>query len=174
VIFFPLPAALVVLALAVVLLGPEIARSDGKIPLPLPRAVVQVIVTAVQRNMETLALPGRAADTRSGLGAFLADIVHGVAYHPDLGAFNHYVDTSICLDGGMIMSAFGSPWGLVDLRAVSQLSKNFAVRAEMKENLYSIGAGLRIGGLEIRCTYHSVGLAAHAVSGLSLDGVIRW
>jgi hypothetical protein len=44
----------------------------------------------------------------------------------------------------------------------------------MKENLYSIGAGVRIKGLEMSCTFHSLGFAEHAVSGLSLEGAIRW
>jgi hypothetical protein len=44
----------------------------------------------------------------------------------------------------------------------------------MKENLYSIGGGVRIKGFEIDCTFHTLGFAEHAISGLSLDGVFRW
>ena len=165
-----------VVALAMVVLGSRtpFVNSDGKIPLPSPLVVVRVILPSVQRNPMTFAAQGPAAGPASDVSSFLMDIASGVTYHPNFGAFSDYVDTSISVDSSNILGSLGSPWQLIGLGVESHFSSSFTVRAAMKENLYSIGGGVRIKGFEINCTFHTLGFAEHAISGLSLDGVFRW
>ena len=165
-----------VVALAMVVLGSRtaFANSDGKIPLSVPLVVVRVILPSVQRNPIAFESSGPVAGTASGLSDFLMDVVNGVTYHPDFGAFSDYVDTSISFDSRNILGSLGAPWQLIGLGIESHFSSSFTVRAAMKENLYSIGGGVQIKGFEINCTFHTLGFAEHATSGLSLDGVFRW
>jgi hypothetical protein len=164
----------VALAMVVLVSRTAFADSDGKIPLSTSLVVVRVILPSVQRNPMTFAAPGPAIAAPDGLITFLMDIASGVTYHPDFGAFSDYVDTSISFDSRNILGSLGSPWQLIGLGVESHFSSSFTVRAAMKENLYSIGGGVRIKGFEINCTFHTLGFAEHAISGLSLDGVFRW
>jgi hypothetical protein len=164
-----------VMAVVMVFLGSRtaFANSEGKVPLSSPLVVLRVIIPSVQRNPMLAAL-SPATGTTNSPNSFFMDIVNGVPYHPDFGAFNNYIDTSISFASRNALSSLGSPWELIGLGVESHFSPSFTIRAAVKQNLYSIGGGVRIKGFEINCMFHTLGFAEHAVSGLSLDGVLRW
>jgi hypothetical protein len=109
------------------------------------------------------------------------NIMAGLAIHPNLGAFNNFVDPSISVDltdVGGVLAGTSSPWTNLHAGLDLRLLSFFTLRGGLNQGYLTMGAGLKLLFLDLNFALFTQELGMHIgdrpSSGATLDLAIRW